>query len=294
VHSMGSPGSPAEYSEAGMNAHFAQTPDERPILDLRREAKQHLPDLDGLPELTDEERALAARTWRGRMVNEHLSAQVFAGLVPQAMRASLPPGLQAELPKAIADEYRHAEQCAAVVMALGHEPVALLPPVHPLPEHDDVGPLEGFLRNCISVGCMSETIAVSVIRAEQAELDGGPLGQLLGSILADEVQHARFGWSVLGLMAPRLDDGARSRLSDYLVDAFVHQMEYEIPKLPVNLGLRSEVAEAGVCDGSAARALFFETMEQIIVPKLEEAGLEARRAWEQALTHWRATQAAAD
>ncbi len=67
-------------------------------------------------------------------------------------------------------------------------------------------------------------------------------------------------------------------------------MEYEIPKPPVNFGLRAEVAEAGVCDGSAARALFFETMEEIIVPKLEEAGLEARRAWEQALTHWQATQ----
>ncbi len=274
-----------------MRPHFAETPDHAPVLDLRREAQRHLPDLSGLPELSDEERAMAARTWRGRMVNEHVSAQVFAGLIPQAMRATLPPGLQAELPRAIADEYRHAEQCAAVVVALGHDPVAPLPPIQPLPTHDDVGPLEGFLRNCVSVGCLSETIAVSIIRAEHAELEGTPLGELLGSILADEVQHARLGWTVLGLLAPRLDDEARVRLSDYLVDALLHQLEYEIPKLPVNIGLRAEVGLAGVCDGSQARALFFDTIETVIVPKLCEAGLDAERAWAEAQSLWAASQA---
>jgi hypothetical protein len=271
-----------------MRAHFAQIDDDRPVLDLRKEAKAHLPDLTGLPELSDDERAMAARTWRGRMVNEHVSAQVFAGLVPQAMAAALPGHLQAQLPKAIADEYRHAEQCAAVVMALGHEAVAPLPPIQPLPVHEDVGPLEGFLRNCLSVGCLSETIAVSIIRAEHAEMEGTPLGELLGSILADEVQHARLGWTVLGLLAPRLDDAARERMSEYLEDAFLHQLQYEIPKLPVNSGLRPELGLAGVCDGGAARALFFDTFAVVIVPKLEEVGFKAELAWERAQERFQA------
>jgi len=271
-----------------MRAHFSEA-GAKPVLDLRREAQKHLPDLSDLPELSDEERAMAARTWRGRMVNEHISAQVFAGLVQQGMRAALPPGLQAQFPKAIADEYRHAEQCAAVVVALGFEPVAPLPEIEPLPQHEDVGPLEGFLRNCVSVGCMSETIAVSIIRAEHAELEGTPLGELLGTILADEVQHARLGWTVLGLLAPRMDDAARERMNAYLVDAFFHQIEFELPHLPVNIGLRAEVTQAGVCDGGAARGLFFDTMEQVIVPKLEEAGFDAQGAWGRARARYEAT-----
>ncbi len=261
---------------------YAEDGTGRPILDLRSEAKAHRPNLAGLPTLTDDERLLAARTWRGRMVNEHMSAQVFAGLVPQLMRAAVPPAVQAEVPTMIADEYRHACQCAGVVLALGEAPIAVLPAVEPLPTHDDVGPLEAVLRNVISIGCMSETVAVALIRAEHAELEGSPLADVLGTILADEVQHARFGWRLLGLVASRLDVDARDRLSAWLEVAFEHQIRWELPKLPL-LGLVGQQAgAAGVCDGLEARALFFDTFEAVIVPQLDAAGLAATPAWERA------------
>jgi hypothetical protein len=265
-----------------MRDHYARDGHGRPMLDLRKAAEARRPDLPDLPELTAEERAMAARTWRGRMVNEHVSAQVFASLVPQMMRAAVPAELIAQLPAYVADELRHAEQCASVVLALGHDPVAPLPEILEVPTHTDVGPLEGVLRNVISVCCMSETVAVSVIRAEQAELDGTALGEVLDTILADEITHARFGWRFLGRMVRLLDDDARARLSAYLVPALRHQIAYEVPKLPVNSGLRPEVAMAGVCDGLEARQLFYDTVEQVIVPQLEQAGLAARDAWAEA------------
>lgn len=247
------------------------------MLDLRASARPVV--LDDLPDLTEDERAMAARTWRGRMVNEHVSAAVFAGLIPKMMRAAVDPAWIATAATMAADELRHAEQCAGVVAALGHAPIALLPSIEPLPDHADVGPLEGLLRDLISVGCMSETVAVAVIRAEQAELDGTTLGGVLARILADEVQHARFGWMLLGALAPALDDASRARLSDWLEVAFAHQLEWELPKLPVHLGLRAEVAAAGVCDGSLARELLFETLGGLVVPQLEAAGLAAKAAW---------------
>jgi hypothetical protein len=216
------------------------------------------------------------------MVNEHISAQVFAGLVPQAMRATLPPSLLAQLPAMISDELRHAEQCAGVVLALGHVPVAPLPELQPMPEHPEVGRLEAVLRNILSVGCLSETVAVSIIRAEQAELEEGPLGPVLGSILADEVQHARFGWSVLGQLAPLLDDEARARTDEWLVDALIHQIEHELPRLPLNGSQSNELRQVGVCEGLEARGLFADTVGSVIVPRLEEAGFAARRAWSRA------------
>ena len=262
-----------------MPDHFHQDATGAPILDLTEAATQRRPDLAGLPTLTAGEVAMAARTWRGRMVNEHISAQVFAGLVPQLMRAAAPSALQARVPAMIADELRHAEQCAGVVLALGHAPVAPLPEIVPLPAHADAPPVEALLRNVLSVCCLSETIAVSIIRAEQAELEGTPFGGILKEILADEINHARFGWGLLGQVAGDLDGPTRERLSEYLVDALAHQIEHEVPRLPVNLGLRAEIAQAGVCDGGLARELFFTTVEAVIVPQLDAAGLRATDAW---------------
>jgi hypothetical protein len=252
----------------------------RAVLDLRRSAR--VPVLDDLPALSADEVAMAARTWRGRMVNEHVSASVFAGLVPQLMRATGEASAIAELPTMIADELRHAEQCAGVVVALGHDPVAHLPVIEELPRHEDCGPLEGALRNVLSVCCLSETVAVSVIRAEHAELEGTALGLVLASILADEVQHARFGWRLLGQLAPGLDTAERARLSRYLVDALAHQIRWELPKLPVHVGLRQELGAAGVCDGRLAQGLFWSTVDEVIVPRLTEAGLDAAAAWAEA------------
>ncbi|MBK9368763.1 MAG: ferritin-like domain-containing protein [Deltaproteobacteria bacterium] len=252
------------------------------LLDLRREAQARQPDLSALPPLSEPERQMAIRTWRGRMVNEHISAQVWAGLVPSLMRAGAPPAALAELPAAIADELRHAEQCAGVVLALGGVPVAPLPELAPVPLHEEVSAIEGAARNIISVGCMSETIAVSIIRAEHAELDDGPLATLLGEILADEVSHARFGWRTLGLLMPRLDAAARARTSRYLVDAFAHQVRHEVPRLPRGGEIRPELGQAGVCDGGFARGLFVDTIQTVIVPGLTQAGLNAQAAWDEA------------
>jgi len=238
--------------------------------------------LSDLPELSPEARQMAIRTWRGRMVNEHVSAQVWSALVGQLLRAAIPPGLLAGVAEAVSDELRHAELCAAVVEALGGTAVARLPPIEDVPAHAEVGPLEGALRNVISVGCMSETVAVSVIRTEQAELEGTALGDVLSSILADEVAHARLGWKLLGICAPLLDADARSRLSAYLVDALAHQVEHEVPMLPVLGKIDPSAVSAGVCDGGFARSVFIDTIEQIIVPGLERAGLSASEAWVEA------------
>lgn len=265
-----------------MRPFFTQDRDGNAVLDLRREGAARRPALaDGaLPDLEDAERAEAVRTWRGRMVNEHVSAQVWAGLLPQLLAAAVPPGALVSVADAIADELRHAELCAGVVLALGGEPIARLPAIVPVPRHADVAPLEAALRNVISVGCLSETIAVSVIRAEHAEIEAGPFGAILASILADEVQHARVGWSLLGVVAPLLDPAARARIDAWLVDALAHLVAWEIPKLPVVSGRRPALAQAGVCDGLAARTLFSDTVGQVIVPGLEKAGLAGRAAWE--------------
>ena len=143
--------------------------------------------------------------------------------------------------------------------------------------------LEAALRNVLSVSCLSETVAVALIGAERAEMPSGRLRQLLTRIWPDDVGHARFGWQLVNTRVPLLPLEVRERLGVYLGVAFAHTEDHELAHLP--LRARPDDGEVlGLCGGAEARELFYETIETVIVPGLERAGLPAARAWRQRRT----------
>lgn len=253
------------------------------LLNLRAEAAAEPLSLDPTM-LTDGELQVAIGTWRGRMVNEHISARVFAALIPQLMAVEVPAARIAEVACMISEELRHGVLCAAVVHCLGGEATADLPPLPMVPTHPDAEPLEALLRNVLSISCLSETVAVALIGAERDTVSPPALQETLKTILADEVRHARFGWKLLEEIGPRLTRELCRRLGDYLVAAFRDLREYELAHLPPTAA-PSDLARAyGVCDGHEARALFFSTVHTVIIPGLEFYGIPAAAAWETSQT----------
>lgn len=246
------------------------------ILDLREQSRQHMPRLEVIEPL----RQAAIQTWTGRMINEHGSARVFEGLHRQLTAVGLPKR-DLERLKTFADEERkHGVLCGAVVEALGGEARAPALSVVPYPEHEDVEPLEAALRNLLSISCLSETIAVSLIGAERLEMPDGELKDLLTRIYAEECGHANFGWRLLDQLLKRGDDALKKRLSIYLSVAFAHLEHHELAHLPLSSCPPPEGAALGLCSGADARELFYATIERIIIPGLESHGLSARDAWE--------------
>lgn len=245
------------------------------VLDLRALARERLPVVADLPEL----RAAAIGTWRGRMVNEYQSAEVFTALAEQATRLGLLSNVVQQLREFEAEERRHGVLCGSVVEALGGEARADVEPPRRLPLHVDVPPLEGFLRNVLSVSCLSETVAVALIGAERLEMPESPLRELLSGIWADEVGHARFGWRVAQELVPRLDEAARARLSLYLRAALRHLEQHELAHLPIESRPPAAGVALGLCAGADARVLFYETVTSAILPPLEALGLRAHEAW---------------
>jgi hypothetical protein len=245
-----------------------------PTLDLRADAQKHKPVLTELPHL----REAAIATWRGRMINEHSSARVFDGLARQLAAAGLN-DIVDEVKAFASEERRHGVLCGAVVEALGGSALAEIPDGDEYPEHEDATPLEAALRNMLSICCLSETVAVSLIGAERIEMPDGELRELLTTIYADEVGHSRFGWRTLARVAPTLDASIKERLGEYLEVAFEHLVEHELSHLPVASQPPPEGAVLGLCSGSDARKLFFDTVESVIVPGLEAHGIPAARAW---------------
>ncbi len=230
--------------------------------------------------LTMDERTYAASTWRTRMVSEYVSSRVFGILSAQALRAGLSHRVVEELARMCGEEIDHARRCARVVAAFDEAAVAPLPDLPPVPMHEDVGPLEGLLRNLLSVSCCSETTAVALVGAEHEVASTPELRSELQRILADEVGHARIGWRILDDVS--LDDALRDRLGAWMVACFTHQLDYHRGSLA--MGSVSDAALAvGTPDGPANFALFVATMESVTVPGLEARGIGAKRAWELAL-----------
>lgn len=248
-------------------------------LDLRDLARTLQPQLPNVPEL----REAAIATWRGRMINEYSSARVFEGLAAQFAAAGMH-DVVAEVAGFADEERRHGALCGAVVEALGGTALAEVEPGAAYPLHEDVSALEGALRNMLSICCLSETVAVSLIGAERLEMPEGELRELLTRIYADEVGHSRFGWRTLQSLAPTLDAAMKERLGDYLEIAFVHLVEHELAHLPLTARPPAEGTIYGLCSGADARILFFATLESVIVPALEHHGLPATRAWKAAQT----------
>ncbi len=245
------------------------------IVDLRVQARRHAPSLPVLPHLA--EAALA--TWRGRMLNEHTSARVFEGLARQLEDAGLEPEIVAECRGFAGEERRHGVLCGAVVEALGGEATFEAPPLEEVPEHSDASRIEAALRNLLSISCLSETVAVALIGAERLEMPEGPLRELLTTIYADEVGHARFGWRLAGRLASQLDGAALARVGEYLKVALLHLEQHELAHLNPAAAPPKEGACLGLCNGRDARDLFYSTVIEVIVPGLEALGLPAGYAW---------------
>lgn len=248
------------------------------MIDLRADARlasPSLPALSDLAALTPSARA----TWRGRMINEYTSSGVFEGLAIQCSALGLAD--EAAECRAFADEERrHGVLCGAVLEALGGEAAFEEIDTAVFPAHADVAPEEALARNLVSISCMAETVAVALIGAERIEMPEGELRDLLTKIWADEVGHARFGWKLVGKLAQGFDAAARERFGAYLRVAFAHLVEHELAHL-ADARPPAEGAALGLCDGLAARDLFFDTVTTAIVPGLEAIGLPAARAWEE-------------
>jgi hypothetical protein len=254
------------------------------VLDLTREVREAPLEPIDVRGLSAEDHARAIEAWRERMVSEHASARVFAGLVPQVMRAGMPRRIVAEVSSMIDDELEHGLECARVMAALGGVPVSPLPDkLDDLPPHEDAPPLEALLRNVISVSCLHETIAVALITAEREQVAEHPvIARVFTSVLGDEVRHARLGWRLVRDASPHLDADTKEALGAYLVGAFEHLLHYYRP-VALSPETSARALALGVPDGPSGWRLVLDTVESVIVPGLERHGVPARAAWSAAV-----------
>jgi hypothetical protein len=230
--------------------------------------------------------ALARENWRRRMVHERQSAAVFSQLVERFLAADLPLDFGTWALRCSMDELRHALLCAQVVEHLGGEPHAdvhgdALRPA-PLPTYP-VEPIEDALRHALFTA-MSETVSVALLSAERELITEPFIARVAKQLAADEVGHARLGWTLLAHLRPQLeaDDAMRARTQRWVAVALPDLRSKMLEAMPLPSGAmnvdREQTLEAATALGfsrsDAARELLEGVFGEVLGPALAPFGLD--------------------
>lgn len=244
---------------------------------------QAIPSRGPRPDVLEGDWSQAARqvvrdSWRARMIHEHASSAVFAGLVGFFIEANLPLELKTTVCRMALDELFHAELCGRVVESLGGLAVVETDlALEPMPRHRDCPPVERALRNALFASCLSETVSMALLAAELERCEEPFIRQVIKQLAADEVSHARIGWAVFDLVWPTLDAAGRSRTNDYLHVAVPYLRECMLEAMPLTSIPDDVLAEAerlGYSAAAKSRKILAETMSDVILPRFAEAGLD--------------------
>jgi rubrerythrin len=222
-------------------------------------------------------RALAAAAWSFRWQVELEAEERFARLAGRLEGAGAAEHLVELARRASRDERRHAELCAELAAAHG-QPVSGAPPPPPEVAPARLRPDQALLYELVAACCVAESGSVAVLTSLLAAAREPRLRAVLHQLAGDEVGHARLGWAWLAsehwrgataFLGPLLPAMLRGSIDDDLFGPVDRARE--------DPGL----LEAGVLPHTAKRALFVETLDRVIFPGLDGAGIDtgAGRTW---------------
>jgi hypothetical protein len=214
----------------------------------------------------------AVRAWNRRMVDEHRSAAVFAGLFSQLTAMGAPVDLQGIVLRMAIDELRHGARSGAVVGALGGEArVEMDGEQERVATHAGHGAHVRVLRNIIYACCISETVSVALTAAERDHTDEPFVQDVVAELHADEILHARYGWIVLQWMWAGLGNDDRNAVAAYVPFAVRNYLERLMPTLRGGPAPNEDQRRRlGLTGAPEARAIVRDTIDGTVIPRLRE------------------------
>jgi hypothetical protein len=222
-------------------------------------------------------RALAGAAWAFRWKVE-LEAEVrFGRLAGRLERGGAGSSLVELARRASRDERRHAGRCAVLAAGYGR-PTAGAPPPPPPVAPAGLDEEAALLYELVAACCVAETSSVAVLTALLATAREPRLRAVLHELARDEVGHARLGWAHLAVERRR---GATAFLGPLLPAMLGGSIEDDLFG-PVDPSREDPaLLEAGVLPHRTKGDLLGRTLEEVIFPGLEGAGVDtgAGRAW---------------
>jgi hypothetical protein len=230
------------------------------------------PEIERLP---IEGRAKLAAIWQKRSGLELRVAAGFSALAVELFEHGASQGVYEILGQAVRDEIHHAE--ISVEMASkyrGDAPVWPEPePLHIPPFAPTTGAMHATLY-VIAMCCINETVACGVLEAALGQAKSPLVRAALGTILADEIDHARAGWAHLA--SPYVTAEMKRALPNWLHRlhaAKLRELVEDDSPLP-----GEHFAEHGMLSRERSRAVVHATLVDVSFPGFRRAGIDASLA----------------
>jgi hypothetical protein len=222
--------------------------------------------------LTDAQRERAAKTWRTRSEAEYLAVSTFSILSIDMCAAGAPADILSMVHRAAIDEVRHAEMCIRLASIYSGKEELPPPGMSNLPDDPERPKLHQALANALLVSCVAETYATIVVGSMRDEATDPAVAAVLSIIYADEVVHARIGWSYLGYCL-RLGGAeaieAAAKMVPVAVKGAANVVETPRPTDVLEPALRAH----GLMTPQEERVLFSKSIRDVLAPGFVALGV---------------------
>jgi hypothetical protein len=230
---------------------------------------------------TPEARRLAEHAQTMLALGEYTAVDLFARMAAGLARNGAPFDLVAAATRVPCDEIRHAEYTLRFASLIaGREVTVEFDPTMLDREWKKTMSLGDLDRFVVEIAAIGETLACALIGACHERAEDPVARAVLGTVLADEVHHARLGWYYLTWRAPQWTLAERQRVAD-AAGAVVMDTERRFWRgRDAKSKSHARSARAlGVLDSKSQRRAVARVMEDEIVPALDAFGLGASHAW---------------
>jgi hypothetical protein len=230
-----------------------------------------LPDHDPVIEATPRPLRLEiASTWERRAREELKVAASFTVLCRELIEVGAAPNVLGPIARGVQDEIRHAEVCRRLAEQYRGAEVAWPQPVviDPAPAREDRMLRTAF--HAISMCCINEAIAATYLQTSLEDTRAPSAKVVVGELLADEVEHARAGWTFVATAPAPIRAAIQANLTT-------------LAKPVVNCWW--EVGAVTLIDGAPAhgipslettRRCALDALRDIVIPGFESVGIDAR------------------
>ena len=215
----------------------------------------------------------AGQAWALRTRVEHEAAQRFSRLARSIPRFDPESPIPALLRSAADDERRHAVLCAELAAAYGETARDAGIDVSIAPR--GLSARDAVLYEMVAACCITETESVATVTTLLAGRLEARVEKVLHEIARDEVAHGRMGWAHLAREASLRDVGFLSRWVAAMLAGSVDGAFFSEPDPPQE---PDDLLRHGIFPPSRKRAVFMETLEEVVFPGLEKFGIDTRPA----------------
>jgi hypothetical protein len=219
--------------------------------------------------------AFAAAAWPMRAAEELRSALIYRALA-RASRTALP-SFTDRFERVAHEEVGHARLCAIV----GTRLAAPRPDYDAGPVRARLAPLTDDRTRTIALVtsevAIGETISMAMFRESRRAATEPLTRATIESILADESRHQQLGWDALAALGP-----SATLLREATMALAASEQQVAAPALRfLERGEHFDPAWAalGVIHPERRVEAFYAAVEQLVLPRLRELGLDADRAW---------------